>query len=177
MRTLFFHHYTEKGQIFHGDLNTNTIREAIREAIACTCISRTRAFNNYNTKLLNCNVSWEIWITWYKLNKLHSRFSQRSIFWIQESFMINYREMQPIGCIVRTMEHVYFKLILLWWELAFSRDGAIKIELKDALDRNSDFLKGEIQGIWKSMKIWKSRGSITVTDGSILCTELHTLCN
>lgn len=29
MRTLFFHHYTQKGQVFHGDLNTKTIRDAI----------------------------------------------------------------------------------------------------------------------------------------------------
>lgn len=29
MRTLFFHHYTEKGKVFHGKLDTRIIREAI----------------------------------------------------------------------------------------------------------------------------------------------------
>ena len=29
MRDLFFHHYTEKGKVFYGDLNTKSIRDAI----------------------------------------------------------------------------------------------------------------------------------------------------
>lgn len=153
MRTLFFHHYTEKGQIFHGDLNTNTIRDAITLHPI-----KEPAY----------------------MHRLHLHFKNVRIQQLQHQAVKLQRVLRNMDHLIQaeqTPQPVQSKVDLLdprefhdqlprnateQWNMFTSNSfyfdeklrspgtgirGALKIEFTNALDRNSDFLKEEARRI------------------------------
>ena len=152
MRTLFFHHYTEKGKIFHGDLNTRNIQEAITlhpikepvymhrlhshfmnervQHLQHEAVKLQRVLRNMD-QLIQADANWIP-------PKEKSRFQDTRDF--HHQLASDYTEQWNMF----TSNSFYFDKMLQAPGTGIR--GALKIELSDLMDKNTEFLKEEARG-------------------------------
>ncbi|XP_068721554.1 chondroitin sulfate synthase 3-like [Montipora capricornis] len=149
MRTLFFHHYTEKGQIFHADLNTKTIRDAI----TLHPIKEPAYMHRLHLHFMNERIQ-HLQYEAVKLQRVlrnMDRLIQAEDTALPPQKKVNLQD-------IRDFHHQLPRNSTEQWNMFTSSSlyfdgmlrspgtsirGALKIELTNTLERNSEFLKEE----------------------------------
>ena len=156
MRTLFFHHYTEKGTIFHGDLNTNTIRNAI----TLHPIKEPAYMHRLHSHFMNERIQ-HLQHEAVKLQRVLrnvDRLIQADGRWLPPEEKINLQDVTDFHHQLATnnaeqwdmftSNSFYFDAMLRTPGTGIR--GALKIELSNLLDKNTEFLKQEARKTLKS---------------------------
>ena len=149
MRTLFFHHYTEKGQIFRGDLNTRTIQEAI----TLHPIKEPAYMHRLHSHFMNERIQH----LQHEAAKLQRVLRNMDRLIQADGNRIPTKEKSRLQD-TRDFHHQLASDYTEQWNMFTSNSfyfdkmlrtpgtgirGALKIELRDLLDKNMEFLKEE----------------------------------